>query len=146
MEKIQLNHEELQKLTMIRDPFLLVDEVVEMVSGEYIIGKFYVRSDLPVFKGHFPGDPTLPGIYILEAANQLGAIATFAMEEYKDKLGLLLGINRARFYKKVRPGDTLETHCSISNIRRDKDIITLANKMYVNGELVAESETVNAMR
>lgn len=146
MKEIHLDREELQQLTMIRDPFLLVDEVVELVAGEYIVGRFHVRPELPVFQGHFPGDPTLPGIYILEAANQLGAISTFAMEEYKDKLGLLLGINQARFYKKVRPGDILETRCTVSNIRRDKDIITLANKMYVNGELVAESETVNAMR
>ena len=146
MEKMSLGREELLEYTPIREPFLLVSEIPELIWGESAIGKFYVDPELPVFKGHFPGDPTLPGIYTIESSGQLSAILVNTIPQYKGKVGLLLGVNKARFYKKVRPGDTLETHSKIAHIREDKAIITIENKVYVAGELAAETVMAIAMR
>lgn len=146
MEKKSLSREELLEFTPIRDPFLLVSEIPELVWGESAVGRFYVDPELPVFKGHFPGDPTLPGIYTIEATGQLSAIVVNTIDRYKGKVGLLLGVNKASFYKKVRPGDTLETHCKIAHIREDKAIITIENQAFVDGELAAETVMAIAMR
>ena len=107
MEKRSMTREELMEYTPIRDPYLLVSEIPEIIWGESAIGKFYIDPAMPVFKGHFPGDPTFPGIYTIEASSQVGAILVNTIEQYKGKTGLLLGINKAGFYRKIRPGDTM---------------------------------------
>lgn len=145
-KKTSMTLEELKEYTPIRDPYLMVSEIPELEWGESAVGRFYIDPEMAVFKGHFPGDPTFPGIYTIEASSQVGAILVNTLDQYKGKVGLLLGVNKASFYKKIRPGDTMETHSRIAHIREDKAIVTIENKVYVDGELAAETAMAVAMR
>lgn len=145
-KKSSMTREELMEYTPIREPYLMVSDIPELVWGERAVGRFYVDPEMAVLKGHFPGDPTFPGIYTIEASSQVGAILVNTIDRYKGKTGLLLGVNQARFYKKIRPGDTMETHSRITHIREDKAIVTIENKVYVAGEMAAEVAFAVAMR
>lgn len=146
MTPMKLTREQIMELQPHRDPILLVDEVLELVPGDYVIGRFYVDPEMPVLKGHFPGDPMLPGIYIMESAGQTSNMVRATMPQYKGKTSIALGINYTRFYKKVRPGDTMEIHSKLVAHREDKGILTMRSKVYVDGELVCEHEAASAMR
>jgi 3-hydroxyacyl-[acyl-carrier-protein] dehydratase len=91
-----------------RPPFLFVDEVDEVVPGQSARGRWHLTGDEAFFAGHFPGRPTLPGVLMVEALAQLGAIALLTDERYAGRLPLFGGIDKARFRAQVVPGDTLE--------------------------------------
>ena len=146
MTPMKLTREQIMELQPHRDPILLVDEILELVPGDYVIGRFYVDPEMAVLKGHFPGNPMLPGIYIMESAGQTSNMVRATMEQYKGKTSIALGINYTRFYKPVRPGDTMEIHSKLVAHREDKGILTMRSQVFVNGELVAEVEAASAMR
>ena len=99
-----------------RGPFLFVDEVTELVAGERARGRWRLRGDEPFFEGHFPGLPTVPGVLMCEAIAQLGAVALLSDERYAGRLPLLGGLDRARFRRQVRPGDTLELEVEMTRL------------------------------
>ena len=120
MEKLKnLSKEEIKKIIPHREPFLLIDEVVEVEPGKRIKGIKYVKQDEYYFKGHFPSNPIMPGVLMIEAIAQTGAIAALLLPENKGKFVLFAGIDKVRFKKVVKPGDKLLIDVEMVDIRRN---------------------------
>jgi 3-hydroxyacyl-[acyl-carrier-protein] dehydratase len=99
-----------------RPPFLFVDELVEVVPGVSAHGRWHLTGEEAFFAGHFPGRPTLPGVLMVEALAQVGAVAVLTDERYAGKLPLFGGIDKARFRAQVGPGDTLELKVTMDRL------------------------------
>ena len=145
-EVMKLNHEQVMGIIPHRDPMLLIDEVSELVPGDHIVATFWVDPQREIFKGHFPGDPVLPGVYTVEATAQATDLVLMTKPAYAGKVPLFLGINNVKFRKKILPGDTLEIHAEMLTERADKAIATCKCTVYTAGDLAAESEVTIAMR
>jgi 3-hydroxyacyl-[acyl-carrier-protein] dehydratase len=100
-----------------REPFLLLDEVVELEPGRRVVAKREVRSEDPWFAGHFPERPVMPGVLIVEAMAQAGAVAVLIEEENRGKIAFFAGIDDCRFKRVVSPGDVLTLTCEIDAVR-----------------------------
>ena len=140
METVRtLTHEQVTQIIPHRDPMLLIDTVSELVEGERITASFYVDPGREIFKGHFPGDPVLPGVYTVEATAQAADLILMTKPAYADKTPLFLGIDHVRFRKKILPGDTMEIRASLLSERAEKAIATCRAEVYTGGELAAET-------
>ena len=100
-----------------REPFLLIDEVLELVPGERVVARKQVRGDEWYFRGHFPGRPVMPGVLIVEAMAQTGAVAVLSEEENRGRIALFAGIDDTRFKRIVEPGDELQLECTLEQVR-----------------------------
>ena len=100
-----------------REPFLLVDGILELEPGKRVLGFKDVREDEYYFQGHFPGNPIMPGVLIVESLAQTGACALLTMDENKGKLALFGGVDKVRFRRVVRPGDTLLLEVTVDRMR-----------------------------
>lgn len=129
-----------------REPMLLVDTVEELIPGDRIITTFHVDADWEIFKGHFPTEPVLPGVYSVECMAQAADVLLLVDEKYRGKLPLFIGINNVRFRSKIKPGDTIEVHAKISQERVEKAVITCAAEVYNHGELACTGDVTLAMR
>ncbi|MDS0527014.1 3-hydroxyacyl-ACP dehydratase FabZ [Clostridium sp. SHJSY1] len=108
---------EIQEILPHRYPFLLIDRVTEVIEGKSVTGYKNVTMNEQFFQGHFPGNPIMPGVLILEALAQVGAIAVLQMEEYKGKTPMFAGADKVKWRKPVVPGDKLELSCEIIKLR-----------------------------
>ena len=138
-----LNKEEIEKIIPQREPFLMIDEVEEFIPGESAIAYKYVREDEWYFKGHFPGNPIMPGVLITESLAQTGAVAILSMEENKGKNALFGGIDKMKFKKMVVPGDKLRLEVKV--IKRKGPIGIGEAKATVNDKVVAKGELTFAV-
>jgi 3-hydroxyacyl-[acyl-carrier-protein] dehydratase len=116
--KAPLDRGAIEAILPHRPPFLLIDEVVELEPGERVVARKTVRPDEWYLTGHFPGNPIMPGVLMIEALAQAGAVAVLSLEENRDKLALFAGIDDVRFKRVVRPGDELTLECAIRSARR----------------------------
>ena len=109
---------EIEAILPHREPFLLLDEVLELEPGARVVARKAVDADAWYLSGHFPGNPIMPGVLMVEALAQAGAVAVLAEEENRGKLALFAGIDDVRFKRVVRPGDTLTLECELQAMRR----------------------------
>ena len=138
-----LNNEEIKTIIPHRYPFLLVDQILE-VEENRVVGKKNVTINEPFFQGHFPDYPVMPGVLILEALAQTGAVAILGKEENKGKIGFLAGIDKARFRRQVRPGDVLTLEVEITRLKGP--IGKGRAKATVDGEIACEAEIMFAIQ
>ncbi len=115
----EINRKDIENIIPHRDPFLLIDKVIEVEPGRRIKAVKYVREQEYYFKGHFPSNPIMPGVLIVETIAQAGAVLALMMPENKGKLVLFAGIDRARFKRIVKPGDELMVEVELENLRRN---------------------------
>ena len=137
--------QEIMEILPHRYPFLLVDRIESLREGEEIVGIKNVTINEPFFIGHFPGNPIMPGVLIIEAMAQVGGIFAFRClpEEWSGSLVYFMGIDKARFRKPVLPGDQLRLRCTM--IRQKNNIFKMRGEAYVEEILVAEAELMAAI-
>ncbi|GAA0289598.1 3-hydroxyacyl-[acyl-carrier-protein] dehydratase [Gracilibacillus halotolerans] len=135
--------EQIKSIIPHRYPFLLVDQILEQ-SETKITGKKNVTINEPFFQGHFPDYPVMPGVLIVEALAQVGAVAILNKEENKGKIGFLAGIDKCRFKRQVKPGDQLQLEVEITRVKGP--IGKGKAKATVDGELACEAEITFAVK
>lgn len=138
-----LDINEIMKIIPQRPPILMIDRVEELVPGESAIAYKNVCINEPYFQGHFPGQPIMPGVLIVESLAQTGAVAILSMEENKNKNAFFGGIDKLRFKRPVKPGDVLKLEVKI--IKRKGPIGVGEAIATVDGELVTKGELTFAI-
>lgn len=126
-----------------RYPFALVDRILDYEPGQWAIGRKCVTMNEPFFQGHFPGQPVMPGVLILEALAQVGAVAALTEPGSEGKLALFGGIKNARFKRQVAPGDVLELRCELIEHRGPLGVGKATAR--VDGQLAATAELTFAL-
>ena len=114
---VALGRAQIEEILPHRDPFLFLDEVMVLEPGAKVVARKRVREDEWFLAGHFPGRPIMPGVIIVEAMAQCGAVAVLADEANRGKLALFAGIDDVRFKRMVLPGDELELTCEVDRMR-----------------------------
>ena len=134
---LPLQRAEIEKILPHRPPMLLLDEVLELEPGTRVVARKTVREE--DCAGHFPGNPIMPGVLMVEALAQAGAVAVLSEEENRGKLALFAGIDDVRFKRVVRPGDVLRLQCDVETVRgpigRGKARATVDGELAVRGTL-----------
>lgn len=138
-----MNTVEIMEVLPHRQPFLLIDKVEELEPGVRAVAKKNVTFNEPFFAGHFPGNPVMPGVLIIEALAQTGAVAILSQPEWKGKTAYFAGINSAKFKQKVLPGDTLTLETKIIKV---KGPIGVGEAIaYVDGKVACKAELTFAI-
>lgn len=136
-------NKEIMEIIPHRHPFLLIDTIEELEMGVRAVGKKCVSANEPFFVGHFPGNPVMPGVLIIEALAQVGAVAMLSQPEWKGKTAYFAGINNARFREKVLPGDVLMLETTIVKVKGPVGVGKAVAT--VNGKKAAEAELTFAI-
>ncbi len=142
---VMIDVREIMEIMPHRYPFLLVDRIESLKKGEEIIGIKNVTINEPFFVGHFPGNPIMPGVLIIEAMAQVGGILAFhsSPKEWAGSLVYFMGIDKVRFRKPVVPGDQLRL--KLTTIRQKQRVFKMRGEAYVEDTLVAEAELMAAI-
>jgi 3-hydroxyacyl-[acyl-carrier-protein] dehydratase len=142
---VMIDVREIMEIMPHRYPFLLVDRIESLKEGEEIIGIKNVTINEPFFAGHFPGNPIMPGVLIIEAMAQVGGVLAFhsSPKEWAGSLVYFMGIDKVRFRKPVVPGDQLRL--KLTTIRQKQRVFKMRGEAYVEDTLVAEAELMAAI-
>ena len=135
---MELNSNQIHEIIPHRYPMLLVDKIIELEPGESAVGIKGVTANEQFFQGHFPDYHVMPGVLIIEALAQVGAVAILSLEEYKGKIAFFGGIKNARFKRQVVPGDTLRLEIKLTSRRGPIGVGEAA--AYVGDELAVKAE------
>lgn len=138
-----LDAQQIQAIIPHRYPFLLVDRIIEIEYGVRAVGIKNVTVNEPFFQGHFPDYPVMPGVLIIEALAQVGAVAILGMDEFKGKMPFFAGIDGVRFKRQVKPGDTLTLSVELGKMRRGVGMGTATAT--VDGQLAVKAELMFAV-
>jgi len=134
-----LTRPEIEAILPHREPFLLIDEVLELEPGARVVARKTVREDEWYLAGHFPGRPVMPGVLIVEGMAQTGAVAVPSQEENRGRLALFAGIDDVRFKRIVEPGDELVYECTLEVVRgpvgKGKATARVGDKLAARGTL-----------
>ena len=134
---------EIMEIIPHRYPFLLIDTIEELEPGVRALGKKCVSMNEPYFQGHFPGNPVMPGVLIIEALAQVGAVAILSQEEWKGRTAYFAGIDKAKFRQKVMPGDELMLEMEIIKVKGPVGVGKATAT--VNGKVAATAELTFAI-
>jgi 3-hydroxyacyl-[acyl-carrier-protein] dehydratase len=134
----ELDIRQIMEILPHRYPILLVDRILELEPGVRAVGFKNVTNNEPVFTGHFPGNPVLPGVYMIEALAQLGGCVVLEPGEFSRKTPYLAGIDRAKFRRPVLPGDRLTMEVSL--LRHKRNIGWVSAEANVDGQFVCSAE------
>lgn len=138
-----LTTQEIMAIIPHRYPFLLIDRIVELEPGKRAVGEKLVSIGEPYLQGHFPDFPIMPGVLQIEALAQTACVAALILPENRDKIGLFAGLDKVRFKRQVRPGDTLRLEVQFEKIRmgigKGRGVAT------VDGQLACEAELIFAI-
>ena len=140
---MEFTNEEIQQILPHRYPFLLVDRITGGEAGAWCEGIKCVTANEPFVQGHFPGKPIMPGVLILEALAQTGAVAILSLPENRGKLALFGGVKSARFKKQVVPGDVLQLRCELTRQVGPVGFGTAVAR--VDGKIAAQAELTFAI-
>jgi 3-hydroxyacyl-[acyl-carrier-protein] dehydratase len=139
-----LDRDAIMRIIPHRDPFLLIDRIESFEPGVRAVGELDVSGEMFWVPGHFPGYPVMPGVLIVEACAQVGAVALLSLPENAGRVALFGGIDKVRFKRQVRPGDVLHMECEITKCRGP--IGFGAAKAWVGDELACSGELMFAIR
>lgn len=134
---------EIMEMIPHRYPFLLIDTIEELTPGVRAVGKKCVSMNEPYFQGHFPGNPVMPGVLIIEALAQVGAVAILSQPEWKGRTAYFAGIDKAKFKRKVLPGDVLRLELEIIKVKGPVGVGRAVAE--VDGRLAAQGELTFAI-
>lgn len=135
---MELNSNEIQKIIPHRYPFLLIDRVTDLKPGVSCSAIKNVSANEPQFTGHFPGEHVMPGVLMLEALAQTGAVCILALEKNKGKIAYFAGIDKCKFKQKVIPGDTVVLYVEITKQKGPLGFGTAVAT--VDGKIVVQAE------
>jgi len=138
-----MDQEAIKKIIPHRDPFLLIDSVLEL-SSEHVVALKHVTGEEDFFRGHFPEYPVMPGVLIVEALAQAGAVSILSRPEFAGKIAFFGGLDKVRFKRQVRPGDTLRLEVQITRLRGPVGFGE--GKAYVGEELACQASLMFAVQ
>ena len=133
-----MNREQIKAIIPHREPFLLIDEIIEIKASTYAVGKLFVDPEFDFFRGHFPQKKVMPGVLIIESLAQVGAVLLLSDERYKGKIAYFTGIKHAKMRRQVIPEDTLTLRVEITRMKAGFGIGQA--EAYVGDELAVSCE------